>query len=392
MTKPVLLHLAADYPDPSRTWNTHAVKRLLDGTPDLHHVVMSLERISLPSRETIQDLGHDGPLRLFHLRYFAPPLGIGLAPMMRRLGNRIACLAREHGIEPDVIHAHKYCFEGIAAAHIVDHHFPRARLFVSIRGEAESKVLRVKPHYLPLLRRIAQKAERVYAVSAWYRPVMERRIPEISAKCRNLPNIVSNARPLIEIHPPERKFVSIMNLDMRRRKGLSGLLRGFAAFRAKHPDIELDLVGGGSEASVQAVESLIARMNLQGAVRLKGKVDNARLLDILPNYLAMALPSFNETFGMVYTEALFAGVPILYGGNTGIDGYLDGLDVGVAVPPGDAARIEAGLERLFLENARYRAMISENQNRLYEIFSPAAVSEGYRQDILTRHNEARRDG
>jgi len=382
MTKPVLVHLAADYPDPSRPWKTQAVKRLLLGTPDLDHVVLSLERVSNPAREETLDLGHDGPLRLFHLRYFAPPLGIALAPMMRRLADRAAALLDQHGIQPDVIHAHKYCFEGIAGLHLT-RHFKESRLFVSIRGEAETKAMTMKPHYLGLFRRIAARADQIYAVSAWYKPVMARRIPGLAEKCRNLPNIVGNARPDIPIKPPVAGFVSIMGLDMHRRKGLKHLLKAFARFRSTHPEVQLDIIGGGSEASVLAATKIIGGMNLTGSVYLKGKMANRDLLAALPDYQAMVLPSFNETFGMAYTEALFAGIPILYGRNTGIDGYLDNLNVGLSATPGHVAEIKTALERLHEDNASFRDAIHDNQKVLYARFNPQAVLDSYRQDVMS---------
>jgi len=383
MTKPVLVHLAADYPDPSRPMNTRAVQRLLMGTAeDLDHVVLSLERVSSPAREVTLDLGHDGPLRLFHLRYFAPPLGIGLAAMMRRLAERAAALLEQHGISPDVIHAHKYCFEGIAGLHLT-RHFEKSRLFVSIRGEAESKVITFKPHYLGLLRRIAARANHVYAVSVWYRPVMERKIPGLAAKCRNLPNIVGNVRAPIEILPPQTKFVSILNLDIHRRKGLKHLLRAFAVFVNTHPGIHLDIFGAGSDASTIEVKDMIANLNLTGSVHLEGKIGNEDLLATLPQYLAMVLPSFNETFGMAYTEALFAGVPILYGRNTGIDGYLDNMTVGIAATPGNVPEIQLALEKLHQDNPSFRRAIKENEHRLYARFNPDAVFDSYRKDVLS---------
>ncbi|MFX7731798.1 glycosyltransferase, partial [Acinetobacter baumannii] len=83
------------------------------------------------------------------------------------------------------------------------------------------------------------------------------------------------------------------------------------------------------------------------------------LLDDFAQVLALAMPSHNETFGMVFPEALFAGAPILYSRATGIDGYLDGLDVGVAVDPGNVDAIARGLVRLVEDNAHYRQNIRD---------------------------------
>ena len=47
------------------------------------------------------------------------------------------------------------------------------------------------------------------------------------------------------------------------------------------------------------------------------------MLETLNGYTALVLPTLRETFGMVYIEALFAGVPILYSQDRGVDGFFD---------------------------------------------------------------------
>jgi glycosyltransferase involved in cell wall biosynthesis len=290
-------------------------------------------------------------------------------------------LERE-GLRPSVIHAHKFAFEGTAGLHLARRLGDDVALFVSVRGEAESKVLRYKPHYLPQLQQIADRAERIYYVSAWFRPILDSRLSIDPEKEVLLPNIVGNARADIPARDPDPRFVCVLNLRIRRRKGLDHLLQAFRTFHARHPGIGLDVIGDGDAEGIAAVEAQIARLGLEGRVRLLGKMDNAALTEVLPDYLALLLPSFNETFGMVYVEALFAGIPILYGRNTGIDGYLDGIDAGVAATPGDVAEIEAGIERLFADNGAYRAAIGRNAATLHARFDAEAVLGRYRDDLL----------
>lgn len=108
---------------------------------------------------------------------------------------------------------------------------------------------------------------------------------------------------------------------------------------------------------------------------------NAKLLEELPRALALALPSRNETFGMVYTEALFAGVPILYSRGTGIDGHLDGLDVGVAVPPGDVAAVARALVTLVQQNRQLRAAIAAADAELFARFDRDRQVAAYMADV-----------
>lgn len=379
---PLVLHISADYPDPHRGATTTAVERLVRGTPAAEHIVVSLNRTSRPDKTYFRDCGMVDGVRLFAFRYFAPPFGVALAWSMEAVGRQIARMLAREGLHPRIVHAHKFAFEGLAALWLVRRLGEDVALLVSVRGEAESKILRYKPAYRPRLQQIADRASRIYYVSAWFRPILEARLVIDPQKEALLPNIVGNTRASIPECAPGRRFVSVFNLDIRARKGFASLLEAFRIHHAVHPEIGLDLIGDGSEESLKDVRAQIEKHGLGDCVRLLGRMDNDELTAALPSYLALLLPSFNETFGMVYLEALFAGIPILYGRGTGIDGYLDGLDVGVAATPGDIAQIAAGIERLQTGNATYRAAIRAGAGELHARFDPQAVLERYGRDLL----------
>lgn len=381
--KPLVLHISADYPDPYRSPTTTAIERLVTGSPDVDHVVVSLNRTSRPDRTHFRDCGMVHGARLFAFRYFGLPFGLGLAPSMRAVARRIAGMLEAEGFQPDVVHAHKFAFEGIAGLWLVECLGKDTRLFVSVRGESEANVLRYKPTYIPLFQRIADRATRIYYVSAWFKPILNARLTIEPGREALLPNIVGNTRASIPVVDPEPRFVCVLNFDIRRRKGLRHLLEAFRNFRDEHPHTGLDLIGWGGAESVAAVKADIARLELEESVRLLGKMENTAVTAALPKYLGLALPSFNETFGMVYLEALFAGIPILYGRGTGIDGYLDGLDVGVAATPGSVPEITSGLRALYTRNDALRTNIRESARVLHKRFDPRDVLGRYRHDLAS---------
>jgi glycosyltransferase involved in cell wall biosynthesis len=128
---------------------------------------------------------------------------------------------------------------------------------------------------------------------------------------------------------------------------------------------------------------MIARAGLGASVRLTGPLPNAEVIERLPSYRALLLPSRNETFGMVYVEALFAGIPVLFTRGTAIDGYLDGLDVAVTVPEGDAQAIGQAILRLDRETDRMRTELAASAAELHRRFDPERVLAGYRVDIAS---------
>jgi glycosyltransferase involved in cell wall biosynthesis len=58
------------------------------------------------------------------------------------------------------------------------------------------------------------------------------------------------------------------------------------------------------------------------------------------------MPSFKETFGVVYIEALSQGLPVIYSRGQGIDGFFAPHTVGEAVDPDDIQGIGAAIEAL----------------------------------------------
>ncbi len=378
--RPLILHLSSEYLDPLRPPPiTDAVKRVVDRMTDFPQVVVSLKRINDPRRAFWRDLGMVDGRRLIVYHYFAPPLGVGMLFFQSLVARRILRFLAVEDYAPAVVHAHRFTFEGVAAWMIARR--LEAAAFYSVRGEVEAKIFRRMPLYRPLFRRMAHDAARIYHVSAWFRQRFEAYTGVDPAKTRLLPNIVFNTRPIIPETRPAPRIVTAMSLLALDKKGLPDLLRAFAEAGSALDGVNLEIIGDGPETAIARAQALIEKNGLAGRAVLKGRMENAALLDYFSSALAMAMPSHNETFGMVYPEALFAGTPILYSAGTGIDGYLDGLDVGVGVTPGNVDSIRDGLVTLVRENARYRAAIRENAGELFSRFNPDIVLGRYRADI-----------
>lgn len=377
--RPLVLHITGDYPDGLREPTTEAIKRLIDGADGCDHVIFSLKRRANPRKGYLVERPAAPGQRLFALGHFGLPLGIGLFAAFYRVAAQIRAVLEREGLRPDIVHSHRLTFDGLAGWLLSRRY--RIPHFVSVRGEVESKVFRFKPAYRPLVKRIAREAARVYYVSAWFAPHLERAAGPLHDKARRLPNIIRNARAEIAPAPPRPAFVAGAQLDVWRRKGLDRLIAAFARAGDRLEGARLDIYGDGSPRARAAVEACIDRHGLEGRARLMGKVPNAEFTAALPGYLALALPARNETFGMVYAEALFAGVPILYGRETGIDGYLDGLDVGAGVDPEDIDAIAEGLVALRRDNAGYRARIAASAGALHRRFDPERVLADYTRDL-----------
>jgi glycosyltransferase involved in cell wall biosynthesis len=237
-----------------------------------------------------------------------------------------------------------------------------------VRGEAESKILRFKPHYKWLIQRLLRDAARVFYVSAWFRPILNQHFDIPISKQALLPNFVQENKATCSDEFVPDHLVTVLNINIFRKKGLDNLLAAFAHALKRFPNAKLDIIGSGSVRAIAEVTALISSLGLQDCVKLLGAFDNSELLQMLPHYAGLALPSHNETFGMVYEEALLCGIPILYSRGTGIDGFVDWIPAKAGVDPGSVKSIAEGLADLLENQETHRRWLKENHQAIRSSF------------------------
>ena len=378
--RPLILHLSADYPDSVRNRTTLAVRNLIAATPGFEHAVVSLKRQTLPWRTYLRKEPRDPVGRVFAFGYWGLPFGIAHFASMWFAARRIRALLAEEGIRPQVIHAHKLCFEGIIAWLLA--RWSGLPFVASLRGEAEAKIVRWKPSYRPLIKRVARDAHVIFAVSMWFVPELRRVAPSTERKIRPLPNLVIIPDMPAQSRVPQPPcFVSILDLNVYRKKGFHWLIPAFAIAAQAHPDATLDVFGWSNDRVDAELAQLVASAGCAGRVRFRGLRPHAQILDEFPQYAALLLPSVNETFGMVYLEALFAGVPVLYTKGTGIDGHLAGLSVGIGVPAGSVDAIAAAIDDFCRNGTRWRDAVRHQRAELAARFGQAGIVGRYTSDI-----------
>jgi len=97
------------------------------------------------------------------------------------------------------------------------------------------------------------------------------------------------------------------------------------------------------------------------------------LIDIYKEHDIFIMPSFSETFGLVYPEAMSQGLPVIYTKGQGFDGqYADGY-VGYPVDAGDPEDIAEKIQ-MIVENYEE---ISRNVLEAYKRFNWDILSKNY---------------
>ncbi|MER6329736.1 glycosyltransferase family 4 protein [Streptomyces sp. NPDC001034] len=158
-------------------------------------------------------------------------------------------------------------------------------------------------------------------------------------------------------------------------KGLVFLVEALAKVRTEHPAAHLVVVGKRPEEG--PVAQAIERYGLDGAVEFVKGISDAELVDLIRSAEVACVPSLYEGFSLPAAEAMATGTPLVAttGGAIPEVAGRDG-ETCLAVPPGDAGALAAGLGRL-LGDAELRARLGgAGRKRVLANFTWARAAEG----------------
>ena len=149
--------------------------------------------------------------------------------------------------------------------------------------------------------------------------------------------------------PPAGGFQVLFAGQVSLRKGVPYLLQAFA--RLKHPAKRLRLAG----AVAPEMKALLGRLPREN-VEFLGPLPQARLPQIMSESHLLVLPSIEDGFGLVLSQALACGCPIVASTNTGGDDLIrDGCE-GYIVPIRDVDALLDRMQRLVDDPSLQRHM------------------------------------
>lgn len=375
-----VIHICADYPDCFRPRNTPVIARLVKGLRERgRQIVISISRVNRLSLEAVVIDGDD-----WAIRYFAPPLGIMHHMFLKRLAGRILALLASRGVRADLFIGHKLTVESVVCMMLAK--ALQVPFVAAFMGNTDRKIFHAKPMMRRAFREAAERASSLVFPTPWTQRYFERRLlgwaADSPTKCHLIPYISGECRaPTMGSAGDSSRFVSIFRLDAWRLKNVERVIAALSRLRSSGKAWSLDVIGGGSARAVKGIEGVIRRHDAGSFVRLLGEKNRAEIDRLLPDYCAMVLPSFPESFGLVYLEALWAGVPIMTARNAGLDGYFENAFPGVVVPHQSISEIMTGLITLSRDSDLLRERIYKNRDN-FEIFEIQSIVTRYENIII----------
>ncbi len=177
----------------------------------------------------------------------------------------------------------------------------------------------------------------------------------------------------IQVIPPVQPALSGMDPAKRliddpyiiflgRREHHKGLHLLIEAHRRIKQSIKLVIAGPGEKFS--GTDSSIIDL---------GVVSDEEKTSLLTHCELFALPSTDESFGIVYTEAMSCGKPVVAIDVPPVNEIVQNGVTGILVPPGDADALAAALTTLLIDQSLAKAMGIRGFEVFNERFAPAVI-------------------
>lgn len=121
------------------------------------------------------------------------------------------------------------------------------------------------------------------------------------------------------------------------RKGLRELVAAVGRLRAGGRRVDLAIVGDGPLHGALAAQA--EADGVADAVHFLGRVPHERVLALMARADMFALPSWDEAFGLVYTEAMAQGTPVIASKGEGPEDFIEDGVSGFLAPVRDAGAL-----------------------------------------------------
>jgi phosphatidylinositol alpha-mannosyltransferase len=179
----------------------------------------------------------------------------------------------------------------------------------------------------------------------------------------------ANAKPLPG-YPRTGGTIGFVGRFDESRKGMAVLLDALRLMVPTRPDLQLLVAGSGDEKELREA----AGPGLAGVLRFLGRVSDADKASMLKSLDIYCAPNIGgESFGIILTEAMSAGTPVVASDLDAFRRVLDGGIAGVLTPVGDATALARSLTAV-LDDPGRRAVLAAQGRRVVAAYDWPVVA------------------
>lgn len=161
-------------------------------------------------------------------------------------------------------------------------------------------------------------------------------------------------------------FLTVGNLISRKGFDIS-----IEAFKKANfnKNIQLKIIGEGPER--KKLQTQIDKLELKNQIKLLGFLNRDEISKVMQESDAFVLASRGETFGVVYIEAMLAGLPVIATACGGPEDFVT-FENGILIPVNDVNALTQALKKMYHSIEKFnKKAISENSKKK---FSPENIA------------------
>ena len=188
-------------------------------------------------------------------------------------------------------------------------------------------------------------------------------------------NLINNKGGYKPFNPADITISTACSLI--KRKNIDILIKAMAEL--KEYNIKLKIIGEGREE--KHLKNLADKLQINDRITFLGRLSRIKVMEELKKSDIFALISDNETFGLVYLEALSAGNIVICKKGDGIDGILKDKENSFLINP-DKKELKECIKNIILMPNEETALIKSNAQKTLEGLKLSDSAENYIKNIL----------
>lgn len=295
-------------------------------------------------------------------RYLAFPRAMFFASSGKRMYGGIRKLVEEihQGFKFDVIHTHFALPDGFATMLIGAKY--KKPLIITPQGTDIDITMTRDHECFNAVCKVLQNSTMVIAPSAQIKAKLQEKM---GMTTETIPygiyasDIFAGKSDLRQKYSGRTILLSVSSLIPS--KGLDLNIKAVARIKKKYPSIHYLIAGQGE--SKHQLTTLAHNLNIQDGVEFLGQLPHDKIMEYMSVCDVFSLPSWQETLGLVYLEAMAHGKPIIGCQGQGVDGLIVDGETGLMVKPKDVESLAQALDFL-LGNPDKTREIGERARKL----------------------------
>lgn len=248
------------------------------------------------------------------------------------------------------IHAHTVYSDG-GAAYIL-HKKYGFKYIVNVRNTDINVFYKYGIHLRKFMYEVLLKAEAVVCISYAYKAKLLSLLPksileEIEDKCLVIPNGVDDYWHLYSVFKEMKlnnKEISLLFVGLLdKNKNLGKVIFACNELKKQGYHVSLHVIGTGPLEDIY--KKLSEKIGISENIVFYGFInDEKKIFEIMDECDIFVMPSYKETFGLAYIEAMTRGLPVIYSEGQGIDGFFEEGEVGFSVDPNNINMITESIK------------------------------------------------